>query len=394
MIRFSFGRLPMTLLEGMILILFLVWLVQILYQVKIDLIKEKIRQYKYLFLFIFLFLTTASISVFVSPDIKSAAGVWKAYFIEPIMLLLVIVGVTQREDIKQIFKVLSVQALFLSVVAIYQKITGSFIFNEFWAGEATRRVTSIYAYPNALALYLTPVFLILIGWLAYLWFKEKSRVGYMFYYLTVVLLSFGAIYFTLSKGALVAILTGLVFYSLFYIPLRKYFIILTIIIILSGSYLATSGVINLTGKSSVVGGDSISVRLGMWQEGWWMLQDKSLWGAGLSGYQQSVLPYHQKDYIEIYLYPHNVVLNFWSEIGFLGLLSFVLIVVYFYYLAYQSKYDKYAIITMSAMLALLVHGLVDVPYFKNDLSVLFWLLVAIVLVIDKQRFESKLDSGV
>jgi hypothetical protein len=29
---------------------------------------------------------------------------------------------------------------------------------------------------------------------------------------------------------------------------------------------------------------------------------------------------------------------------------------------------------------LLIHGLVDVPYFKNDLSLLFWLIVALISV--------------
>jgi len=29
------------------------------------------------------------------------------------------------------------------------------------------------------------------------------------------------------------------------------------------------------------------------------------------------------------------------------------------------------------MIVLLVHGLVDTPYFKNDLSVLFWLIIGL-----------------
>jgi hypothetical protein len=38
---------------------------------------------------------------------------------------------------------------------------------------------------------------------------------------------------------------------------------------------------------------------------------------------------------------------------------------------------------MSAMTVLFVHGLVDVPYFKNDLSILFWFLVAVMIVLKK-----------
>ena len=32
-----------------------------------------------------------------------------------------------------------------------------------------------------------------------------------------------------------------------------------------------------------------------------------------------------------------------------------------------------------ALIAVIVHGLVDVPYFKNDLSLEFWTLVAVTL---------------
>jgi len=36
-----------------------------------------------------------------------------------------------------------------------------------------------------------------------------------------------------------------------------------------------------------------------------------------------------------------------------------------------------------AMVVLLVHGLVDTPYFKNDLSVLFWLIIGLGIIEDK-----------
>ena len=35
------------------------------------------------------------------------------------------------------------------------------------------------------------------------------------------------------------------------------------------------------------------------------------------------------------------------------------------------------------MVVLLVHGLVDTPYFKNDLSVLFWLIIGLGIIEDK-----------
>jgi uncharacterized ion transporter superfamily protein YfcC len=43
------------------------------------------------------------------------------------------------------------------------------------------------------------------------------------------------------------------------------------------------------------------------------------------------------------------------------------------------------------MLAVIIHGIVDVPYFKNDLAILFWLWLALVGVISSTR--SPLSRG-
>ena len=135
-------------------------------------------------------------------------------------------------------------------------------------------------------------------------------------------------------------------------------------------------------------------------------------GAGLDSYQEAVAPYHQEGIffnrdkienfhakawasaeirekywqpVEVYLYPHNIFLNFWSELGLLGALLFIWIIIKHSYsslkltIAYgrEKKPEKYlALGLLAAMVAIIIHGLVDVPYFKNDLSVLFWLIVA------------------
>ena len=93
------------------------------------------------------------------------------------------------------------------------------------------------------------------------------------------------------------------------------------------------------------------------------------------------------------MYPHNIILNFWSELGLLGLLAFVwligraLLIAGRVYQGLGMGAEKYILLgTVAALTALVVHGMVDVPYFKNDLAVLFWLLIGIVglFQIDKQ----------
>lgn len=433
LIRFNLGPIPSTLLELQILILFIIWAIKTLQhdKNKNDRAIEQPASRRQAnapaspnrsesrgwssnriinFLIpISIFLVTATVSAFISPNIRSALGLWKAYFIEPILFLIVFVTTIDKIKLKRVFMFLCFCVFVLSVLALYQKFTGAFIANPFWAAQTTRRVTSLFPYPNALALFLAPLITLFIGFIPVLfknlnfksYFKIKNYKITKFLLLTSYFLflisSLLAIYFTKSKGALLAILTGLIFYALFYKPYRKYFIIILGAFFISlFLYFSISGQsINLHGASTVEGGDSISVRLDMWRETWAMLKNKPFLGSGLAGYQTAMIPYHQKNYIEIYLYPHNILLNFWTETGLLGLIAFTLIIILFYrngfkqlqqaikITSYQDDH-RYLVGLLASMTTLLIHGLVDVPYFKNDLAVLFWLLIGSLIILDKK----------
>jgi O-antigen ligase len=106
-----------------------------------------------------------------------------------------------------------------------------------------------------------------------------------------------------------------------------------------------------------------------------MLKDHPLFGVGLSGFPIVVKPYHHAQGVEIFQYPHNLVLATWSEIGLMGLIGFILVLIWFFRRAYKLHATRYTLLLAAAMVAILVHGLVDVPYFKNDLSMLIWLLI-------------------
>ncbi|MCA9389730.1 MAG: hypothetical protein KC585_03955, partial [Candidatus Magasanikbacteria bacterium] len=70
-------------------------------------------------------------------------------------------------------------------------------------------------------------------------------------------------------------------------------------------------------------------------------------------------------------YPHNIILNFWVETGLAGLLAFFWIV-----FAWLKKKEA----MLLPLVALLIHGLVDVPYFKNDLAIVFFLVLALCAI--------------
>ncbi|MBU4455495.1 O-antigen ligase family protein, partial [Patescibacteria group bacterium] len=346
----------------------------------------------------------------------------------------------------------------VSVFAIYQKFTGAFIFNELWAAEETRRVTSFFGYPNAVGLYLGPIMLILLVWIFDQYSKIKSKnlrqdikeifnfqfsifnqfFKIIFLFLTIII-SLLSIYFAKSEGAMIGIAAGLLVFGLSAGKKIRWVVAALIL-------LALIGIINFQPlrdyavKKITLTDLSGEIRKQQWRETWQMLAASPLrfaLGAGLANYQNAVAPYHQEgiffnkdndlefyrhvvwneEYkkshwqpVEVYLYPHNIILNFWSELGLAGLLLFVWIIGKFFVIGIwnffgnclprcaargrgkleignlETRKDKYlALGLLGAMTVIVIHGVVDVPYFKNDLAVMFWLLIAMMGLINLEK---------
>ncbi|OIO07519.1 hypothetical protein CO115_04725 [Candidatus Falkowbacteria bacterium CG_4_9_14_3_um_filter_36_9] len=393
----------------------------------------------------------------------SALGIWKAYFFEPVLFFILVLNIfNSKKGIDKIIFSLSVSAFLVSVFAIYQKFTGAFIFNELWAATSTRRITSFFGYPNAVGLYLGPAVLLLLGWIAskisnykiqrHLLQNKKlnfqfstrlpdgqvsnSKIIYIkiLAIILTLILAIMAIYFARSEGALIGIILGLIIFGLLTNKKSLWATIFFIIVVTVGIFLyqpAEEYILNKLLLRDLSG----QIRRQQWQETWQMLSDgRIITGAGLANYQKTLVPYHTdgffvRDYkdpdwhkktlfneayrkkvwqpLEIYLYPHNIFLNFWSELGIAGMLLFIWIFIKFYYLGIKlfrisdfrfrisknNQSDKFMIIgLLGSMAVFLVHGLVDVPYFKNDLAAVFWILISILGII-KISEEYKQNGG-
>lgn len=397
LIRFNAVGVPMTLLEGMILILFVIWLIKEkvnlnpliwLKNIKAGQLNNEANNAvpKILRLPIILLLIASTIAVFVSPDFESAAGIWKAYFIEPLMLLLIFVyNIKTTQEIKNVIRCLGVTALAIGIFAVIQKLTGALIFNPFWAAEETRRVTTFFGYPNANALFLLPIIFLTLSNLL-----TEKRALLKLFNLAVIILSLLAIVWTGSTGALIGLAAGLIASLIFYKKTRLLTLLAvgSVVLIMAltpviQNKISQSLYLASQTKLPLVPSD-LAIRTQQWRETLAMLFDRPLLGAGLAGYQTLVAPYHVNKHIEIYLYPHNFFLNFWTETGSLGLIAMIwLLFIFFKLAAKQPGLLTFSVI--SAMIGLLVYGLVDVPYFKNDLAIQFWIIIGMVIILFNSR---------
>jgi O-antigen ligase len=373
LIRFSVVGIPFTLLEGMLLILF----AGFIYQYKFTWLKS-FRQHIF-FWPIVAILTIASISVFISPNLQSALGIWKAYFIEPVLFYIVFINIIKsKTQLQNIFWALGISATYLSLIGIWQRFSGWNVPDAFLkvSGEVDR-IVSVFGYPNALGLFLGPIIILFIG---FLFWENKNRLSQIFK-ISVIALSFIAILLAQSEAAVLSVIAISIFWGLIAKKTRIYFASFIIIGIVA---IAITPQINgYLSEKLLLQDYSGFIRRLIWQESTVMLSDNWLFGAGLSGYQVKIAPYHLPTF-EIFLYPHNIVLNFWSELGLAGLLAFIWLTILFLWrntVAYFKNPDNLLSLTLVLVtIQIIIHGLVDVPYFKNDLSILFWMIIGIYMV--------------
>lgn len=394
LIRFSLQGFPTTLLEVLIIILIIIWLIKRPFSIRSDQIRSWLIP-------IALLIIAATLGIFVSPDKMAALGVWKAYFIEPLIIFFIALDLLkEKSDQAKLMNYLGIGALFIAFFAIWQKFT-------LWGIPAPwnieGRVVSIFPYPNAVGLYLGPIialgFFSLISNMQNITRQSLVRLRrisrprqfisnpFNIFWLATITLSSLAIVFAQTEAAYFALPAAVVLILIFFTKYQKPAIVIALIIIALLAIIPPAR--HAVWQKISLQDYSGTVRLAQWQETWHLLKDQPLFGAGLAGYPTALAPYHARTDLEIFQYPHNLILNTWTELGLLGLLAsliFIWLLGHRLFIPTSAQRSWLTLAAAAALLEMIIHGLVDVPYFKNDLAVLTWLIIALVLLSTKPQF--------
>ncbi|HOC96265.1 MAG TPA: O-antigen ligase family protein [bacterium] len=381
LVRFKFFEIPTTLLEIMLISLFISFAYQIIKN-RID-----IKFYNFFFVLFGLFIVSC-ISLKISDNSFQSLGIFKSYIIEPMLFFIILINrLKTKQDLNLIIDVLGLSTIYLSIYAIFQKITGVGISQSdpLWTAKATRRVTSVFEYPNALGLYIAPIVSLYIGkFIAFIKNKKLRKNKFLLIFnLAVIILGILSIIFAKSEGALVAVIASIIFILFLYTKDKLNFVFAFIILITILFFIpSTQKILN---NKILLNDYSGKIRYQMWVETKNMLKDNFLFGAGLNNYQNKIQPYKLNKNYETFLFPHNIFLNFWSELGFFGLIIFLIIFYIFFKKCYllKDKNKTLSIAISASMFALIIHGLVDVPFFKNDLSLLFWTIISLIILLER-----------
>ena len=324
-----------------------------------------------------LFLVAGAISIFVAPDHRAAAGLYRAYLAEPIVFGLILVNaITTPRRALWVAGGLAVGGA-IAGVANAAVVLNALRHHAYDIVNTPPVV--IYNTANAVALYLVPLIAI-AGAVALHWKGNRERL------LAATFAGVGAVCVLLSfsRGgylALAAVAAGLALSHRW-----RWFLVaggVVVGVVLMQIPVLASRVrtdVDLSNPHNTLVG-----RFHLWSVTLQMLRDHPVFGAGLSGFSTTIGPYWNPTNIDRFTYPHNIVLNFWTETGILGVLAFGWILVAGFVCAWRgwrkadSDWKVIHLGVLLALVAIVVHGLVDVPYWKNDLSLEFWALLSLTL---------------
>lgn len=417
LIRFKIGPLSSTIME--ILVLWVIGVGAILFFQKgavLARIREQVKENKLLFSGVFLFLLGTTISIFTAVDIQKALGEWRAFYVEPVLLFLVLASSPPIRGSWRgsILFPLILSGLATSILAIYQHFTGWLVPYAFWENRATYRVTAWYGFPNAVGLFLAPLIPLTIYLIKNTKYKHQNTStkiqinlnyqtsnrqistssiepladkleywnllfeDYLFLGACILfLLSVPfALLFAKGSGPIIGTLAGAGLLLLWNKKTRWPAIAIGL--------LSLSSILGLSGLSPIkqellFQDRSAQLRLDMWKETKEFLRDHPIRGAGLASYEERIVPYRQDRRIEVFHHPHNLFLTIWVNTGLVGLVGFIFIVIWCLWQIRKNKTQEIKFF-LSSLVVILVMGLVDSPYIKNDLAILFWLLPALLLM--------------
>jgi len=290
-----------------------------------------------------------------------------------------------KEQLWQVIDALVLAATLVALIGLYQY----FFTADIITAEGVHRIRGLYGSPNNLSLFLDRVVPVLAA-VALFARRPRRRIAYALCSLPVLF----CLYLTYSRGAW---LLGLPAAALFIGLLRgrkALWISLAVIGVIALSLLPlirTERFVSLLDTQS----GTTFFRLKLWQASLNMIKDHPLFGVGLDNFlyqyrTRYVLP---EAWQELDLsHPHNIVLDYWTRLGILGVVALVWLEGAFFVKGLRlyrrlPDRDERALVLgfMASMVACLAHGLIDNSYFLVDLAFVFFITVGIVAGISAQN---------
>lgn len=334
-----------------------------------------------------LFLLGASVSFFFNEQTFTGLGMLKSFFFLPVLLASILIFTRSKQNAMEKILWLWLAGL---VVAAW---TSLIIAMNGWL-TYDGRLAGFYKSPNYLAMLIAPGMLLAV----YFFFTITNKLlkwGLMFFFtiLCVTLLLTGSYGAIVSSALSLGLFLWLIRDTLPFSP-KKLLLVVCIAILFMGSVLWPTQKFQTllqNGERS-----SLVSRQMIWESAWKIILDNPVVGIGAGNFQHEYLAYQK--YFSPYLewavpQPHNLYLALWLQTGLIGLYGFgmvVSILIWRWYGAWKQKNlsrEKrfFGALGLSLLTFYLIYGLIDTPYFKNDLVFALWGVIGMLFVWTKNQ---------
>lgn len=327
----------------------------------------------------------AVISLLVHPTSLTGWGMLKSWFFFPVFAFWLISSeafdsIKRRAFIVLWFVVLVATAFWNLWFVVFDRLTFD------------GRLAGTYPSPNFLAIFIAPALPLALYLFSLLqegdrWTHLKKKA--LFFGVLIVLI---CLFFTHSYGVWAALIFSLcifLFGKTLLFGLQKNTILLSCIFLVGVIIFGflEFGSTKWQALTLLDSRSSLSSRLMIWQAAEKMIEDQPLFGIGLGRFQEVYLEYQH--YFPPYLEwavpePHSLYLALLLHTGSIGFFGFILLIGRFMFVAVRTFFSKRsedtrvaALFLFSLSLLFLFYGLVDTPYFKNDLALTFFLFLGL-----------------
>lgn len=366
-VRFHIGPLPTTLLEVLIAFTVAAYVLVLWSERRLPRARTPID------IPIALLLVAGILGIVAAPDHLRGAGIYRAYFVEAIAMYFITVDLLRApEDIRTF---LLVAAAGGCVMAVGQIVSFVYVaaYGHLQLGDAPSFLNTT---PNADAMYLEPPLAFAAGFALF-----PSRPRERLVAGPMLALTFVAMLLTLSRASYLAmaVLAAVIVLSLqsWRWRLRAAAAVAIVTLVVVEIPFINHRLIDIA--------HSATNRSSLYRTALEMLFRRPILGAGFDGFPVRVAPFRPANQ-SIQLYPHDLWLTTWSEIGLLGVVAFTIILFGLMWLGARALPRSTGVYrplmwgAVGALTLIAVHGLFDSPYWKNDLSVEFWLVAALLVV--------------
>lgn len=235
------------------------------------------------------------------------------------------------------------------------------------------RLQAYFLSPNHLAMFIAPLIFFVLAY-----FTTTRSLFIKIIVCITLLCSLTTLFFTYSFSTLFTLLFLGIIISFILIK-RKIFLFFTILLmIISLFFIGYQKIIhsNIDWQRN-----SFASRLMIWDSATFYIQNNTILSSSIDNFQQDYLS--AQPYFEPYLEwsaptPHNLLLTLWISGGFFSVLFFCLLCTRWLYLSihtYHKTKNTTILLYIAALLTILLTGLLDTPYWKNDLSIIFWIII-------------------